>query len=196
RHAMRAEYDRDAIGNLVERFDENRAFGLQRVDDIAVMHDLVPDIDRRAIFLQREFDDADRAIDAGAETARRGDQNLEFCRFAAPCGRRRIGSVHDARALAQQVPWGKAASSPSRLPFSLVASLCRSLCCAAFIAPIRSGAHEAGSIVSALVPCACLESPIIMMPISFPSRKFLTVLCGTAAMATAAGCAKDNEIAI
>ena len=35
-----------------------------------------------------------------------------------------------------------------------------------------------------------------MMSISFPSRKFLTVLCGTAAMATAAGCAKDNEIAI
>ncbi|HEV2598338.1 hypothetical protein [Sphingopyxis sp.] len=33
-----------------------------------------------------------------------------------------------------------------------------------------------------------------MMPISFPSRKFLTVLCGTAAMATVAGCAKDNEI--
>jgi hypothetical protein len=42
--------------------------------------------------------------------------------------------------------------------------------------------------------CACLESPIIMMSISFPSRKFVTVLCGTAAMATAAGCAKDNEI--
>jgi hypothetical protein len=41
---------------------------------------------------------------------------------------------------------------------------------------------------------ACLESPIIMMSISFPSRKFLTVLCGTAAMATVAGCAKDNEI--
>ena len=33
-----------------------------------------------------------------------------------------------------------------------------------------------------------------MMSISFPSRKFLTVLCGTAVMATAAGCAKDNEI--
>jgi len=33
-----------------------------------------------------------------------------------------------------------------------------------------------------------------MMPISFPSRKFLTVLCSTAAMATVAGCAKDNEI--
>ena len=35
-----------------------------------------------------------------------------------------------------------------------------------------------------------------MMPISFPSRKFLTVLCGAAAMATVAGCAKDNEIDI
>ena len=35
-----------------------------------------------------------------------------------------------------------------------------------------------------------------MMSISFPSRKFLTVLCSTAAMATVAGCAKDNEIDI
>ncbi|MBO9695591.1 MAG: hypothetical protein J7499_05285 [Sphingopyxis sp.] len=33
-----------------------------------------------------------------------------------------------------------------------------------------------------------------MMSISLPSRKFLTVLCGAAAMATVAGCAKDNEI--
>jgi hypothetical protein len=33
-----------------------------------------------------------------------------------------------------------------------------------------------------------------MMPISSPSRKILAVLCATAAMATIAGCAKDNEI--
>ncbi len=39
-----------------------------------------------------------------------------------------------------------------------------------------------------------LESLTIMNPISFPPRKFLAVLCGTAAMATVAGCAKDNEI--
>src|SRR3546814_1448332 len=80
---MRAEDNRDAIGDLIERFDENRALRLQRVNDIAVVHNLVPDIDRRAIFLQREFDDADRAIDAGAENARRRDQHLEFRRFAA-----------------------------------------------------------------------------------------------------------------
>lgn len=35
-----------------------------------------------------------------------------------------------------------------------------------------------------------------MMSISFPSRKFLTVLCGTAVIVTVAGCAKDNEIDI
>ncbi len=33
-----------------------------------------------------------------------------------------------------------------------------------------------------------------MMSISFPSRKFLTVLCGTAAVTLVAGCAKDDEI--
>src|SRR3546814_8146127 len=78
---------------------------------MAVLHDRLPDIDRRTIFPQREFDDADRAIDASAETARRRDQNLEFRRFAALRRGRRVGSVHNARALAQQVPWGKAASS-------------------------------------------------------------------------------------
>jgi hypothetical protein len=41
-----------------------------------------------------------------------------------------------------------------------------------------------------------LESLIIMKSISFPPRKFLAVLCGTAAVATMAGCAKDNEIDI
>jgi len=41
-----------------------------------------------------------------------------------------------------------------------------------------------------------LESLTIMNPISFPPRKFLAVLCGTVAMATVAGCAKDNEIDI
>lgn len=33
-----------------------------------------------------------------------------------------------------------------------------------------------------------------MMPISSPPRKFLAMLCGTAAVVAVAGCAKDNEI--
>ena len=37
----------------------------------------MPDIDRRAVLLDRQLDDADRAVDAGAEAARRGDQQVE-----------------------------------------------------------------------------------------------------------------------
>lgn len=51
---------------------------------------------------------------------------------------------------------------------------------------------EQGSI--ALVAPAKWKALTIMMPISSPSRKFLAVLCGSAAMATVAGCAKDNEL--
>jgi hypothetical protein len=35
-----------------------------------------------------------------------------------------------------------------------------------------------------------------MMPISIASRKFLTLLCGTAAVVTVTGCARDNEIEV
>ena len=49
----------------------------QPVDDEAVVDDLVADIDRRAEPLERELDDLDRAVDAGAKAARRGDQDLE-----------------------------------------------------------------------------------------------------------------------
>lgn len=45
-----------------------------------------------------------------------------------------------------------------------------------------------------LVASAKLESLIIMKPISSLSGKFMSVLCGTVAIATVAGCAKDNEI--
>lgn len=51
---------------------------------------------------------------------------------------------------------------------------------------------EQGSI--ALVAPAKWKALTIMMSISSPSRKFLAVLCGTAAMAMVAGCAKDNEL--
>ena len=49
--------------------DKDRPFGAQVVHDEFVVHDLVPHIDRRAPFLQRQFDDLDGAVDAGAEPA-------------------------------------------------------------------------------------------------------------------------------
>lgn len=48
-HAMRAEY-RDGSGrDLAERFDADCAFGSQIVDDMLVVDDFVPDINRRAV---------------------------------------------------------------------------------------------------------------------------------------------------
>ena len=54
-----------------------RPIALQAVDDEAVVDDLVPHIDRRAEPLERELDDLDRAVDAGAKAARRGDQHAK-----------------------------------------------------------------------------------------------------------------------
>ena len=70
---VRGEDDRPVVGRLLELLDEDGALVTQAVDDVAVMHDLVPDIDGCAPFLERHLDDLDGAIDAGAESARRGE---------------------------------------------------------------------------------------------------------------------------
>ena len=76
-HAMGREHDRPVVRNLVELVDEDRAQIAQPVDDEAVVDDLMPDIDGRAEALERQLDDLDRAVDAGAETARGGNQDVE-----------------------------------------------------------------------------------------------------------------------
>ncbi len=65
-----------AVGNLVDFFDEDRALGTQIIDDEAVVHHLVTDVDRRAQSLEGTLDDFDRTIDAGAEPARIGKQDF------------------------------------------------------------------------------------------------------------------------
>jgi hypothetical protein len=88
-HAMGGEDDRRPVGHLVELVDEDGAPLLQPLDHIAVVDDLMADIDRRPIARQRLLDDLDRAIDAGAETAGRGQQDMERRR----AGRLGVGSL-------------------------------------------------------------------------------------------------------
>ena len=64
-----------ARGGFGQFLDEDDALGLQRVDDELVVHDLVAHVDRRAVELQRPFDDVDRAHHAGAEAARRAEND-------------------------------------------------------------------------------------------------------------------------
>ena len=70
RDAVRAEDQRGARRHVVEVLDEDRALGLQVVDDVGVVDDLVAHVDRRAELGQRALDDLDRAIHAGAKAAR------------------------------------------------------------------------------------------------------------------------------
>ena len=43
---------------------------------MTIVDDLVPDIDGRAIKIERALDDIDRAHHAGAESARTGEEDL------------------------------------------------------------------------------------------------------------------------
>ena len=66
------------LGDLVELLDEDGALRLQALDDIAVMHDLVAHIDGRAVAFERELDDLDGPLDAGAEAARAAEEDVEM----------------------------------------------------------------------------------------------------------------------
>jgi hypothetical protein len=69
--------------DLVELLDEHRALALRIVDDELVVHDLVPDVDRRAVARERLLDDRDRAIDSGAEATRVASRTLHHAPFVA-----------------------------------------------------------------------------------------------------------------
>jgi hypothetical protein len=78
RHAMRRkDHRRMVTGNFAEFLDENRAFGAQAVDDIAVVHNLVTDVDRRPIDGERPLHRLDGSHHPRAEAARRAEQHFQ-----------------------------------------------------------------------------------------------------------------------
>ena len=72
---MGGEHYRPVVRHFVELVDEHGAQLRQPVDDEPVVDDLVANIDRRAEPLERELDDLDRPIDAGAKAAGCGDEH-------------------------------------------------------------------------------------------------------------------------
>ncbi len=94
-HTVRGEYHRNAVRHLVQFLDEHRALVAQGIDYELVVDDLMPDIDRRAIFLDRQLDDLDRPVDArakprGAATSSSsggiGRPVMEAALYAIACG--------------------------------------------------------------------------------------------------------------
>ena len=81
RHAVRGKHHRRlrCSAGISSSSSMNTApLLLQPLDDVAVVHDLVADIDRRAIFLQRQHDDLDGTVDAGAKAARSSEKDGEL----------------------------------------------------------------------------------------------------------------------
>ena len=68
-HAVVAEHGHRMGWNLGQIVDEDRALVLQALDHVFVVHDLVPHVDRRAIFLERSLDDFDGTHDARTKSA-------------------------------------------------------------------------------------------------------------------------------
>ena len=75
----------DAAGrHFIQLVDEIGALGAQAFDDMTVVDDLVPDIDRRAEFIDGALDDLDRALDAGAKTTGLCEDNLHGSKLFGP----------------------------------------------------------------------------------------------------------------
>src|SRR4029079_2503252 len=93
--------DRDGVRRHFRKlFHETGAPRLQRIDDPFVVHDFVPHVDRRSIFIERALDNLNRTYDAGAEAARLRQYNFHhappFVRLLAACRRRRARSCRIA----------------------------------------------------------------------------------------------------
>ena len=103
RHAVGAEHHRRAGRHLVELVDEDRALGAQVVDDELVVDDLVPHVDRRAELREGLLDDGDRAVDAGAEAAGIGQDDVHQAPFAGTASTRRCRKLSRIRRAAPTV---------------------------------------------------------------------------------------------
>ncbi len=74
-HAVGGEHGDRAGRDVVQLVHEDGAAGAQVLDNVAVMDDLMADIDRRAVFLQCAFDDLDGPFHTGAEAAGLGEDD-------------------------------------------------------------------------------------------------------------------------
>jgi hypothetical protein len=79
RHAVsREDHRRVGLRNFVEFLDKDRSLRFEALHHVAVVHDLMPHIDRRAVALERLLHRIDGANHPGAESARRAQQDREW----------------------------------------------------------------------------------------------------------------------
>ncbi len=91
-HAVGGEHDVAVLGHLVQFVHEHGALALELFHHVAVMDDLVADEDGGPVTAEGFLDDADGAVDTGAEATRAGQQDAK----AGQGGRGRLHVVHCA----------------------------------------------------------------------------------------------------
>ena len=103
RDAVRRQ-DADLSGwDLVLRVDEDGAHPLEPPDDVVVVDDLVPDVDRWAMLGQEALDDLDRTVDARAEGPRSSEQHAPAHELASSA-RAREGAEDSTRRVTSPPP--------------------------------------------------------------------------------------------
>src|SRR5262249_3827555 len=97
-----------ALGHLVGFFDEDRALLAEAVDHVAVVDDLLADVDGSAADRQRLLDDVDGAHDARAEPPQARDQErFDF---------RQVASGYQGTVSATRRSFSSAPRAPDREP--------------------------------------------------------------------------------
>ena len=76
RHAMGTENSDRTRGGFGQLVDEARALGLERIDHMLVVDDLMAHVDRGAVFFQGAFHDLDGTYDTRTKTAGLGKEDL------------------------------------------------------------------------------------------------------------------------
>ena len=89
RHAVGRQDDHRALGDLRLLLHEDRALPLQVPDHVEVVHDLLADVDRRAIDPEGSLHGVDGSLHARAVAARPGQQDSAGHGFMVPGGVRR-----------------------------------------------------------------------------------------------------------
>ena len=127
RDAVGGEHHGRAGRHLVELLDEDRAPRLEVGDDVLVVDDLLADVDRGAVEVERLLHGHDRAVDACAVAAGRGEQHGALGLVGAQDGRGaqvgRHGPESRDRRGRSRVGDVRSVTSPARRRLAAVPSL-------------------------------------------------------------------------
>ena len=114
RYPMRRKHHAGTLGHLVRLVDEDRPTLGERLHDEPVVHDLLADVHRGAVVLDRLLDGDDRTVDARAVAARGSQQH--------PLRRRAVASLHRG-VVTGVAPHGGGSGGPGREGLGHPASL-------------------------------------------------------------------------